>query len=511
MIEPPPPPAAPPPPTSGTDPGLLSEPQRQSPLAIVFLALRTIRAIGIVQIVVGIGFVLSRSPSILLLVVGAVIIGAVLFSIATLNWWRYTFHIENGEVRVNKGVLSKQALTVPLDRVQSVSIEQKFLHRLVGLVQVSLDTAGAQTAEFAIDAVDQKVATALQSAAADHAATVPTGAPSAERSVHGDLLDATPTTAEQVIIKHDPMRIVKVALTKAPFSGLAVLAPLVAFGDDIIDFVPFDIPEVSLSVGLWLVWFIPVAILIVLIGSVLLNLISTLLQDWDLTVTRTASGLRRNAGLLSKTSVASSLPRVQRIEVDEGVIERFFHLHTTTFHNIGDADMRVPGCTEDQVAELRQLGLDGALGVSHLDRLVSPLEVFKATRNAAVFFVAVAIGLFFAVQWWALLVLLLIPWVYLDTRRRTRLRRWGLSSDAIADRHEFVGRKTDEVLLRKINSVQVTQSLFERKRDLATVEIELAGGAFSGSLSIGMIPLSEAKAVRDQALFVAETDTRAFM
>ena len=58
-----------------------------------------------------------------------------------------------------------------------------------------------------------------------------------------------------------------------------------------------------------------------------------------------------------------------------------------------------------------------------------------------------------------------------------------------------------------MNSVTITQTLFERKRDLATLSIGLAGV----SVTVGMIPLVEAKAVRDGALFVAETDRRAFM
>ena len=236
------------------------------------------------------------------------------------------------------------------------------------------------------------------------------------------------------------------------------------------------------------------------------------LQDWDLTVTRTAAGVRRNAGLLSKTSVASSLPRVQRIEVHEGIVARILGLYSLTFHNIGDADVRVPGCTAAQVSELRELGLDGAIGVSALDRRVSPLAVFEATRNATVVVSAAATGLFFAIRWWALAAFLLIPFVYFYTRRSTRLSRWGLSGEAISKRQEFLGRRTNEALMRKVNSVRVRQTMFERKRGLATIEISLAGPMYTGgSISIGMIPLDEAHAVRDRALYVAETDTRAFM
>ena len=61
--------------------------------------------------------------------------------------------------------------------------------------------------------------------------------------------------------------------------------------------------------------------------------------------------------------------------------------------------------------------------------------------------------------------------------------------------------------MRKTNSVTVRQSLFERKRDLATVSLKLA----NGEVTIGMIPLEQARSVRDRAIYVAETDERAFM
>ena len=68
-----------------------------------------------------------------------------------------------------------------------------------------------------------------------------------------------------------------------------------------------------------------------------------------------------------------------------------------------------------------------------------------------------------------------------------------------------------EILLRKVNGVVVRQSLFERKRGLASIQLQLAGGIGAGSLTIGMIPLEQAEAVRDRVLYVVETDKRAYI
>ena len=100
----------------------LDEPQRQSPLAVVFLAARTIRQVGIFQVLLAAGFVISRSPSVVVLIFAALVVGALFFAVSTLQWWRYTFVVSNGELRVDRGVLSRNTLTVPLDRVQSLSL-----------------------------------------------------------------------------------------------------------------------------------------------------------------------------------------------------------------------------------------------------------------------------------------------------------------------------------------------------------------------------------------------------
>ena len=491
----------------------LSEPQRQSPLAAVFLVLKAVRGIGIFQIVVAAGFVLSRSPSIVVLALGVVVVGAIALGIGLLSWWRYTFQVVGAELQVTKGVIARDRLTVPLDRVQSVSIEQKFLHRIVQLVQVSLDTAGTESAEFTIDAVSKDVALALQRAAADYRRAGPAAA-----RVDGGPLPDDPSVdpihtpvPDQVVIKHNVSRIITMALTQMPFTGLAVLAPLLAFGGEFGDRIPFDVPDVDVGLGRWLLWFVPVAILVVVAVSVLLNVIRTLLVDWDLTVTRTDVGLRRDAGLFTKTSVASSLNRAQTFEVSQGMLERVAGLHHVTLRNIGDADVRIPGCDRGQVELLRSLALTNGDGVDRVERRVSSQEVFKQTRNACVFSAIWAFGLFFLIDWWALLLFLLVPIRWATTRRRTRLRRWDIDTDAIADHREMWAWDRKEILLRKVNGVVVRQSLFERKRGLASIQLQLAGGIGAGSLTIGMIPLEQAEAVRDRVLYVVETDKRAYI
>lgn len=518
------------PPPVGTSPIGLEQPQRQSLFAVVLLAIGFVRGIGIVQLVIGVGFILSRSSSMVPLLAAALLVAVVALAVSTLGWWRFTFCVVDGELRVSRGVVSHTTLTVPLDRVQSVSVEAPFLHRIFGVVEVAVDTAGTSSAEFAIDAVSVDVAQALQAAAADvrarSAAVQDLQAPDAVDAGPQELLadpghgfamaaspsEAAPPAEERTVLQHDARRSATIALTQLPLSALALLAPLFAFGDDVAGWFNIDVPEVDLEVGRWLLWFVPLAIVGVVLLSIALNVVSVVVSEWKLTVTQTASGLRREAGLFSKRSVAAGLTRVQQLAVSQGPLERVFGFHHVTLHNVGAANFEVAGCVADEVADLRSLALDGDAGVDDLDLRVSPAQVFKTTRNTAVFCLLVTIALWVPLGPFALAALMPVPFTFLASRRSTRLRRWGLSGSAIADHQELLAWNRHETLLRKVNGVSVKQSLFERKRGLATVELSLSGGVLSaGSVSIGMIPLAEAQAVRDRALYVVETDRRAFM
>ncbi len=231
-----------------------------------------------------------------------------------------------------------------------------------------------------------------------------------------------------------------------------------------------------------------------------------LLTDWNLTVTNTPAGIRRNAGLLSTTSVVSSVPRIQRFTVRQTLLERLLGFHTVILNTIGANSIGMTGCDEDQVAALRAVAMAESTAVEVLDRPVSTKVIFLHTRNTAVVAAVIAAALWFVVSWWALVAFIPVAFVGLSTRRRSRLRvgGWFMTRWPIVAVHWMAPPRYP---VTKSQRTQIRQTLFERKRGLATIKLSTATGA----ISIGMIPLADAKGIRDRALFVAENDQRPWM
>ena len=482
----------------------LDRPIRQSPIALAFIAWRFIRRIGVINIGAALFFTLTGRFSAFLWVAALLTaVALVLFSI--LSWWRFTFVVVGDELVVTRGVLSVERLVIPLDRVQSVNIDQRLLHRVVGLVSASVDTAGSAGAEFEIAAIDAPTAEALRLVASDaRSSTV--------ISVDADHPSAALTLPDQVLLRRTVGELALVGATRLPWAGLAVLAPLVALGDELggrlglgdrIERAVERGQDVSGgSTGASVLVVIGLIGIAALLGA-LLQLVREVVTNWDLTLLRTPTGLRRTAGLLNRTSRSSTVRRVQAITTDDTPPQRWLGFTTLTLKTFGDNDIGLPGARPADVASLREL-VFGKSGGPALDRAITRWFIFLATRNALAIALLGGIATWFRFDWWALVVLLLVPLRWLVAERQWRRRRWGVSDGHLAESYGLLTRHTAEAPMYKAQIVKVTQSFFERRRGLATVRVQTA----DGFLAVPLIPRSEAMAVRDRALFAVETDRR---
>jgi putative membrane protein len=86
------------------------------------------------------------------------VIGALVLTVAfgVARWFTTTYRIEPGEVQLRSGVLQRKVLSVPRNRIRSVSTDARLLHRLLGLtvLRVSTGQEARGDAGFALDAVE---------------------------------------------------------------------------------------------------------------------------------------------------------------------------------------------------------------------------------------------------------------------------------------------------------------------------------------------------------------------
>src|SRR5699024_12741197 len=105
---------------------------------------------------IGVGTVafFRQSPTSALLFLLALAIILMVSSI--LSWFRFTYRVEAGELRIEQGVFIRKKRYISLNRIHKMDISANLIHRLMHLVKVQVDTASSGSREMELSDVRTK-------------------------------------------------------------------------------------------------------------------------------------------------------------------------------------------------------------------------------------------------------------------------------------------------------------------------------------------------------------------
>jgi len=496
-----------------------------SPLGPLFVTLAVIRAIGAVNLGV-FGALILAGDRLWLAGLALIAIGVV----ATIRWWRFRYYLKGDELVVESGLFSLKRSTVPLERVQSVSTRQNLLHRMSGLVEAQVETAGSTGSEVSLTAVDMEVArslrrltTATATSVADTQESVAgvdgvggaVPAPPA-RGIHGREV------GEEMVMHRSPGELIIASLVRSPMALLAgpflvVVTTGQLLGDVLGERVGEFAEQVAESTAL---------IALVVVAAVIVGLITAvvlpLLLLYDLTLTRTTGGLRMNAGLISKREKTVSIERIQMLIAKQNLIERRRGIESLVLPTAGrpaasqantaqgraQQPITLPGTTPQEAHAVREMLAPGA-APRRLSNGISRAAITRWTFWLGVLpAAALAVGGWFVVGAWSLLGLLWIMPIYVLSKWSHHNWRWELGPEVLQISKGRYSVTTWTVPVRKTQAVQVVQGIFHRRRNLANLIVSTAA---SGKLIVLHLPLATAQTLRDELIYRAETDPRPFM
>ena len=526
-----------------SDPGVW---QRTSPFAIVFFVGRTVRnfARSFIQLVATFGalaVLIERSPAALLVIPFAVL---AIVAAGVLQYWFFRFRLEEDRILIRQGVFQKTALDLPFDRVQGINVERSLIDRILGLVTVSLDTAGSVAAEGQLPSVSTDLADWLRTkvgargpAGSADAAGDDDGQP-AERVTSGPA--GRVGARGEVVLKLTAGDIIRIGLANrnivlaAAFLGL--FSEVLQIGEGAVESAvesaeaafqaAGDIVQTLLVVGFVLAGL--TLVLAIVIGG-------AFLRYHDFTLWREGTAFRSRAGLLTQREVVVDTARIQQLTLSQNFLMRLFGgfrlralpaalLPGQGVEGTGTSMaevLEVPFLRDPKAEELRSrvFGSEGE-ALTLLPRngafvRVSPHYIRALTlRTSAVsaligahILVPIGVGAGFALGgtvgvliWW----LASLPPAALLAWQRWRHQAYLHDDDGLASRSGFFGRKVDAFLFRKAQGATVRQSPLQRRKGLATLQVQLA----CGQVAVPYMDHGVACRLRDHMLYRAESSRR---
>ncbi len=493
----------------------MSEPQRTAPVSVVLGALASAR--GAIISAAAIAFSGIGEGERMWLAIGvffaAAVIGA---SFAFVKWRRLTYTIGEHDIRVESGVLSRTARSVPYERIQDVSLEAKPLPRLFGLVAVKLETGAGAGEDLALQYLTAAQGEALRQLVRerrDEEQAAPGGA---------DPAAAGTSDAEEsdVLYALTPGRLVTFGLFEFSLAVFAVLGGMLQYVDNVTSLDVWD-------VDLWRSWLKeegaavasigPYAqaagALVGLIGLAMIGVATgvarTVMREWGFTLTRSPRGFRRQRGLFTRTDVVMPAHRVQGLVIGTGLVRYRFGWHGLSFVSLaqdaeGESHVVAPFARMDEIEPIvTAAGFRLPDDRTAWHRASKHQRTDKMVLDAAIFVIpTIAMAIFLPFG------LFLIPVGLAVLAVGVNLYGWEFRRHAIDERqvyasHGFLSPKQEIATRLKLHSVEIAQGPLARRRGYATVHLGLAGGQFA----MHGVPIDEARALRASVLeTIAATD-----
>lgn len=469
------------------------QPKRVHPgtIAIDFLRRAPQTVIGLPAIA---GWTSGRGIGWILL--AAAVLGGVMLVFTWIGWRRFTYTIAEHELVIERGLLNRSRRSIPLTRIQDVSIERKPLARLFGLAEVKVETGGGEKDEAVLDSVSVAEAERIRATLRGH-----TKDADMFSSAEGNA-ESSASAIPPVIFRMSLGRVILLGLFSFSLVWIAALFGLFQFFDQYLDFDRLsdwaEVAKDEVQARFTIAAALTVAGAALALG-VVSGVVRTLLRDYGFTLRAGAGRFRRTRGLLTRSEVVVAMRRIQLAMIQRGPLRGAFGWNALSFQTLGGSNdpsgrqAMAPLAREHEVAWIVETA-----SLPQFERLpLRPVAAGHAIRCLLLALpwplLALAIALAVTPLAWAGL-LLVLPLAGAAMLQR-RFHRYALRDTSLQVMRGVIAQRDWIVPLENIQVVTLRAGLLQRWLGVASVLVDTAGAGGGGVPDVVDLTAAEARAL----------------
>ncbi|BCT92039.1 membrane protein [Lysobacter helvus] len=433
---------------------------------------------------------------------------------SALQYLTYRWQVGTDGLTIRSGWLNRQRREIPFARIHNVVVEQSMLHRVFGVAEVRLESAGGDKPEASMRVLRLDDALALERLVRHRGATQSTEAANVEATA------PAPTT----LLAMDVREVLRYGLISN--RGLLLLAGAYAasmqFSPRLLenlfeswvrslfgfaDAHHFGAPTYALAL---------VSLAVVLIALLrMLSIGSALLQYYGFRLSEDGPRLTVERGLLARTRSSASRRRLQAWTMQEGLLHRLLHRRTLKVDTAGAGTSEhgqrrqrafrelAPIATPEKCDALIEHLLPPDAGWGQLDWHGTHWSTWVRAFLPGVFIpIAIATALTWNVGPIGLLVLLWLPWAAFVARKHASHSAYAINDRIVAVRGGWWSKHWRFAELDKLQALSLSRSPFDRPWGTASVWLDTAGAGSSTPLRVACLPEAEARALVDRLAHV---------
>jgi putative membrane protein len=436
-----------------------------------------------------------------------------LAAVSVWQYFTYRYGVGADALVVRSGLFELSLRVIPFARIHNVDVQQSVLHRLFGVAEVRLESAGGKKPEAHMRVLKLDDALALETLVRRRGVA---SAPALAGS------DATPTSAANVSA-NQPAATVLLRLSAADLLRLGLVSnrgmilvggALSAFSQTGSQVWPNLFERIA---GYGADWsgqhhlgtpqYVLGGVAVLAAAVVVLRLLSivlAVLQYHGFVLSQDGRRLTVERGLLARWRTSASRRRIQAWTLSEGLTHRL----------MGQRSLEIDTAAGEENGQSRALRELAPIATpvacdALIERLLPdarwreltwqplPLQSWWRRFLPALPWTALAIA---ALVWrfdgWGALALLWLPWAALKARAQARRAAYAVGAELLAVREGWWSRHWRFAEIDKLQALQLTRSPLDRRCATATLWLDTAGAR--SPLRIRYLPEADAQAIYHQ-------------
>ncbi|WP_175638007.1 PH domain-containing protein [Metabacillus schmidteae] len=303
---------------------MMFEPKRIHPVGMILSFVKMIKSYIIPAIIFF--FVSSNESFNVYVIVGGSLLILLVVLTSILEWWKFTYLIKDGELRIEHGVFVKKKRYIPIERIQTINTSAGIIQQIFRLVKLQIETAGSGLeAEVSLTAIKKQEADRIQE----------------EISKYKQLSKSSVAVDEQEEVILDlptyKMTAKDLLVAASTSSGIGVIISAVAaFVSQFDEFIPFDriIDRFEFLTNASITLY-AILIFIAFFIAWILSIIGVVLKYAYFTVTKGDEELKISRGIFEKRQITIPTKRIQAIQIVQNPLRQLLGYTTIYIESAG--------------------------------------------------------------------------------------------------------------------------------------------------------------------------------
>ena len=424
-------------------------------------------------------------------------------ALAVVSLWQYftyRYGVAGDALVVRSGLFERSLRVIPFARIHNVALQQSMLHRVFGVAEVRLESAGGKKPEAEMRVLKLDDALALEALVRRRGTASDTGAAAASATTAPLLELPLGEVLRLGLLSNRGLILLAAAFGgTSQFNDNLIANLFEQWGETLFGWAgerQFGPAEYAVA-----------AVSLVLLAVLLLRLLSmvlALLQYYGFRLSEHGRRLTVERGLLARWRTSASRLRIQAWTLREGLLHRWLGRQALEVDTAVAEDQNqqralrevAPIATPDKCAALIAHLLPRAQWDALEWRRLPSRSWWRLWLPSLPWVLIATAALAWNFGGWGLLALAWLPWSSFKARRRAARAAWALGDQLVAVREGWLNRHWRFAEIDKLQALHLTRNPVDSRCGTATLWLDTAGaGSMTPPLRIRFLPVVDAQAL----------------